>query len=135
MKIKLSHFFLLLVLLSCTKTVRHWKGGSITSPGNYIHDNTLLIEVDIEDDLLKYTMKDDAGNEILRNKYNLSILHKWALYLDKDESLWVLSSDIGDGLWKRDSATNQYSYIGFDHYLTAREVPEDLYNDLKDYFD
>lgn len=125
----------LLILLSCTNNVRDWKGGSIRKTGNYVYRDSLSIEVDIEDNLVKYKMKDGSGNELLRNKYDFSNLHRWVLYLDEDKTLWVFSSDIGDGIWKWDPKTNRYIYSPFDHHLTGREVPRYLYNDLKDYFD
>jgi hypothetical protein len=126
--------FSFFLLLSCTHTVKDWSGGSITKPGNYIYKDSLVLQVEIENSLVEFKMTDVAGNEIVRNKYDFSDFHKWALYLDKDKSLWVFSSDIGDGLWKRNPETNQYTYIGFDHHLTRGEVPKDLYTDLEEFF-
>ena len=80
-------------------------------------------------------MMDGSGDELLRTKHIFSDFHKWVLYLDKDKSLWVLSSDIGDGVWKWDSKSSQYIYSAFDHYLEGREVPPYMYDDLKDYLD
>lgn len=131
----LSILCLFMILSSCSDNNSYWKEGVIREAGNYSYKDSLYIKVDVENKLVKFTLMDSAKNEIARNVHDFSDLHKWALYLDKDKSLWVLSSDIGYSMLKRNPQTNQYTYTEFDHYLTKDEVPKYLYEDLKEFFD
>lgn len=126
---------LLTTLLSCTDSNSDWREGAIRKAGNYSYKDSLYINVDVEDKLVKFKITNSSNNEIAHNMHDFSDLHEWALYLDKDKSLWVLSSDLGYSKWKWNPQTNQYTYIEFDHYLTKDEVPKYLCEDLKEFFD
>jgi hypothetical protein len=133
---KLSVLILLVAFLSCADhdDSSSWKEGAIRRSGTYSYKDSLYINVDVKDDLVKFNIIDKTKKEVARSMHDFSDLHEWALYLDKDKSLWVLSSDIGYSKWEWNPQTNQYAYIEFDHYLTKDEVPEYLYEDLKDFF-
>lgn len=130
-----STFCFLIMLMSCTDDSSSWKEGAIRKEGNYSYRDSLYINVDVKDHLVKFQITDSSRKEIAYNMHDFSDLHAWALYLDKDKSLWVLSSDIGYSQWKWNPETNQYKYVEFSHYLTKDEVPRHLYEDLKEFFD
>jgi hypothetical protein len=123
------------MLMSCTDDISRWKEGAIRKEGNYSYRDSLYINVDVKDHLVKFQITDSSKKEIAHNMHDFSDLHAWGLYLDKDKSLWVLSSDIGYSQWKWNPETNQYKYVEFSHYLTKDEVPRHLYEDLKEFFD
>jgi hypothetical protein len=135
MKIIDQRFALLIIYLTtiaCSKNNDQWKHGAITKEGEY-QATDMKIVVRIENDLVNFKGFDYAGRSLLQNPHAISALHRWALYLDKDGSLWVLSSDIGDSIFKKDSITGMYKYSQFNHYLKKNDVPNYLYDDLKSF--
>lgn len=121
---------------SCDKSVQNWKSRAIREPGNYLNKKTgLLLKVQVENSLVKYTLINDTGEQVLKQQRDFSDLHNWALYLDRKNSLWILSSDIGYALWRKDSTTNTYEYTEFDHFLARKEVPMELADALPEFFD
>jgi hypothetical protein len=120
-----------LTAMSCSLNHKDWKQGSIVKEGKY-QSADLEITVQVENDLVSFTVLNHAGNILFKNPHSFSALHKWALYLDKEESLWVLSGDIGDSIFKKDS-TGIYNYSQFSHYLRRKDVPDYMYDDLKDF--
>jgi hypothetical protein len=136
--VKLSLILLLLIYFwSCAVgDDRTWDFGAITEPGDYINKKEKVsLQVRIENNLVKYRLSDSLGNEVFRQKRIFSNLHNWAFYLDHRGSIWILSSDIGYAILRKDSTTGTYQYSEFDHFLRPNEVPKELFDDLPEFFD
>lgn len=75
-------------LITEARTIR--RPGTFALPGT----RTLLLRVWIESGLLRYELR--GQNRVLfRIRRNASIFHRWGLYWESDERIWVSSSDIG----------------------------------------
>lgn len=133
---KLRQYFIsLLLVLSCTPDYDKLKGRTISQEGNYNYNDSLYLRVDVKDDLVSYSVKDYSGEVLIDMPNEFSNLHRWILYIDKSQSIWVLSSDLGHSLWKRNDSDHAYEQVNFSNYLEKEDVPNYLYNDLKDFFD
>jgi hypothetical protein len=122
-------FFLLLTLGSC-KSQPRWDGGKITKEGVYENEDFKIIAID-EDNSLVYFMLDSKGDTLIRSDKKFSMFHRWALQLDKDQTLWVLSSDIGHGCWKKDPITHKYIKRDFFGPILKDSIPVEVYSTLK----
>ena len=124
-------------MFSCDqkKEISNWKGGKIESPGSYHYDReNLTLNVSLENDLVRYELIDSLGNPLLKTKEDINKYQKWALLLDENESLWVLSSDIGNAWWERDTVTQTYSYTKIDHLFDQSSIPRNVYSEIKEFF-
>jgi hypothetical protein len=121
-----------LTAISCFQNKSKWNKGAIVEQGVYETSN-IRIKVEISNDRVDFKGFDQAGKILLQNPHAFSALHRWALYLDKEESLWVFSSDIGHYIFRKDLATGEYEYSQFSHFLKRNEIPEYIYNDLKSF--
>jgi len=121
-----------LTAICCSKSNTDWETGAIVEEGTYATKDIQII-VQNNEDLVDFKVLDNHGNILVQNPHVFSSLHRWALYLDKDESLWVFSSDIGHYIFRKDISTGRYQYSQFDHFLTKDEVPEYIYNDLESF--
>jgi len=125
----LKFVIICLTVICCSKNNAVWESGTIFEEGTY-EAKSIQIIVQENNNLVDFKVLDHHGNMLIQNPHTFSSLHRWALYLDKDESLWVLSSDIGHYIFKKDTTSGTYKYLQFDHYLKKDEVPEYMYNDL-----
>jgi hypothetical protein len=64
---------------------------------------------------------------IIRQDMNISIHQHWGFFLDSKKNFWVFSSDVGDCIWEKDSATDNYSKRVFYHKLSKEEVPKEIF--------
>jgi hypothetical protein len=128
---------LAITMMSCYQQgeVKDWKGGKVESPGTYHYaKKTLTLDVRIEKGFVKYSLKDSLGNELLSTKDDISKYQRWALFFDEDESLWILSSDIGNAYWKKNEKNQTYTYIRIDHLFDISTIPPKVYAEVKDFF-
>jgi len=109
---------------SCKKS--RWESGEITNYGTY-NNTDLKIKVYEENSYLKYEVRNEKNEVVIKNDDNLSVVHQWGLFVDDDKNVWVFSSDIGDAIWKRDTITGKYAKRVFRDWLTRDSVPDELY--------
>ena len=129
---KKATFFLAIIIIgflwSCGNKHPNWNGGMIKDFGVYhVSQKHYTIEVYSRDGLLYYFVKNLSGKRIIIGPtYGTSIYQKWAMYFDKNNDLWIESSDIGTSLWK---------YVGPDEYKEIdlsketqylRQMPKEL---------
>jgi len=139
-RMKRSYIFfmgLLVLMASCDqkREKKNWDGGKIELPGSYHYDlKNLTLNISLEDNLVRYNLIDSLGNKLLETKDDINSYQRWALFLDENESLWVLSSDIGNAYWKKDTATQTYIYTRIDHLFDQSIVPKKVYSETKDFF-
>src|SRR5688500_17973920 len=98
---------LIFIVQSCKESTCDWKGGEVADYGTYCN-NELKLKVSEEDNYLKYEVRNNEGAIVIKNDENISVVQRWALFLDKDKKLWVFSSDIGHSCWIRDSMDDKY---------------------------
>jgi len=132
MKMIINRILLILlatIALSCTRDAdKIWKGSTIGDPGKYqLTDNGLMLVISIDNGLVRYEMIDSLGNILLKNQRNIGVYQKWAFYFDQHESLWVMSSDIGNAWWKKDTNRGGYEYIIMDYLFDKSIIPEDVH--------
>ncbi|NOS93403.1 MAG: hypothetical protein HOP30_15900 [Cyclobacteriaceae bacterium] len=132
MKINIAAI-LILALQSCSELTCDWSGGVITDYGSYCN-NDLKIKVYEDSNYLRYEVLNQKGNVVIKTDMNISKFQRWGLFLDEQKNLWVLSSDVGDAVWKLDSSTGRYNKKMFHYYLTKDSVPRELYNSKLKYF-
>jgi hypothetical protein len=124
-----------ILILACSgRTGAAWKGGKITEPGTYeLEDESLRIEVYLENNFVRYKAYDNEGRNVISYGYNMSAFQRWAFYLDEKKNFWVFSSDIGHSVYKKGTASS-YFHDDIDHVLTRKEVPESVYDNCKEFF-
>jgi len=128
----LKILLLCLVVICCSTNNADWATGAIVEQGTY-RTGSIQIIVWVNNDLVDFKVLDSEGDILIQNPHAFSALHRWALYLDEDESLWILSSDLGHYIFKKNTTSGGYQYLQFNHFLKKDEVPEYMYNDLKSY--
>jgi hypothetical protein len=74
-----------LTAICCLQSNSKWTGGAIVEEGIYETSN-IQIRVEVDNDLVYFKALDHAGKTILQNPHAFSALHRWVLYLDRDES-------------------------------------------------
>ena len=120
--------FIIGLSLSCRSKHPKWDGGIINEFGEYhVSKKKYIIDVYSRDGLLNYSVKNIFGKRIILGPtYGTSTYQNWAMYFDKNNDLWIESSDIGTSLWK---------YVGPDEYKEIdlsketqylRQMPEEL---------
>jgi hypothetical protein len=115
----------MLLTTSCNKTQCNWKGGEIVELGEYCNDEVKIKAYD-KNGFLKYMVVDKKNDLIIQEDMNISLFHRWGMFLDKRGNFWVFSSDVGDCVWKKDSE-GRYHKTTFYHQLSKDEVPPELY--------
>jgi len=118
-----SSIIIIGIFLSCGNKHPKWNGGMIKEFGvYYVSQKNYTIEVYSRDGLLNYFVKNSSGKRIIIGPtYGTSIYQKWAMYFDKNNNLWIESSDIGTSLWK---------YVGPDEYREIDLSKEKQYLEL-----
>ncbi len=119
----------ILILCSCTQESNKWNGGPITNKGEYIYNDN-KITVYGKGHSLMYNMIDQYGDTLLQQDEQISMVHNWALHLDDEMNLWVLSSDIGHSCWERDSTTGEYSKHKFYGPIEKHSIPDDVFKTI-----
>jgi hypothetical protein len=119
---------------STTSQVKSWAGGKITQPGKYaLPHNALLIDVYLENNFVRYKVMDKSNRIVIHYNGDINTYQNWAFYLDTQKNFWVLGSDIGHSVWRRNKS-GQFTQFTFNHVVTKSEVPESLYVDCKEFF-
>lgn len=97
------------VFLSCGNRHPDWNGGIIKEFGVYhVSNKNYTIEVYSRDGILNFFVKNLSGKRMIAGpSYGASTYQNWTMYFDKNNDLWLESSDIGIYLWK---------YVGPDEY-------------------
>jgi len=116
---------IILIIISCSSNC-NWVGGEIVDLGKYCNSE-LKINVFRNGNYLKYEVRNNRDVIVIQQDMNISIHQHWGFYLDSKMNFWVFSSDVGTGIWERNSTTGQYSKRMFHHKLTKKEVPLELY--------
>jgi len=111
-------------------TVNNWDSGYIKKFGRYISsDKSIVISVSNNNGLLHYDIE-KKRQTILASKENASIYQNWILYWDKNQNLWVRSSDIGDWVWCKGS-TGVYEKYSFEQRpRNCSPIPNEFLNNL-----
>jgi hypothetical protein len=80
-----------------------YKGGFVRNYGVYkIKQDGYVINVDKDPDgILIYQVYDSSGNLIIESNEKASVYQRWFLFWDKDDNLWVHSSDVGCSVWRK----------------------------------
>ena len=120
-------FLIILVIFSCSNSNCNWAGGEILDFGEYCNGE-FKINVFENDNDLKYEVRNKNNEIVIKQDMNISIHQHWGLFLDAKKNFWVFSSDVGDGIWEKDSATGKYRKRMFHHWLTKEEVPQEIYD-------
>ena len=80
-------------------------GTVISGTGSYsVPLASVKLRVWTEGGILMYEVRDNIGKLLIRSKERASTYSQWYLLWDEKNSLWVLSSDIGNSVWQ--SAAN-----------------------------
>ncbi|WP_254091510.1 hypothetical protein [Dawidia soli] len=116
---------LLLMMFMLTSNC-DWTGGEITDYGEYC-DGEFKISVYEKDNRLKYEVRNRNDELVIQQDMNISVFQRWGLFLDKKKDFWVLSSDVGISVWRKDPDTGQYRKHTFYHRLGKDDVPPELY--------
>ena len=105
-----------------------------TITGTYYYpQSNLTLKVYLENGFVRYNLKDSLGGQLITYKENISTYQKWAFFIDENKSLWVLSSDIGNTWWRRDTDRQLYTYIRIDHLFDKSTIPKDVYQEIKEF--
>jgi hypothetical protein len=134
MKNKTMVVLMYFIFFTCKPAVTeyNWNGGKIVKPGVYqLSDSTLSVHIFLENNFVRYKVDQD-DRTLIRHNYNISVYQNWAFYLDGQRNFWVFSSDIGHSVWRRMGDT--YVEYTFNHILTRAEVPDDVYQNCKEFF-
>jgi hypothetical protein len=125
--------FISFITTSCNNANCNWTGGEIIDFGEYCNED-FKIKVYEKNHYLQYVLLNKDNGLIIQEDMNISVFQRWGLFLDKKGNLWVFSSDVGDCIWKKDSATGRYRKTTFSHQLSKGEIPPELYeSSLKRY--
>jgi len=124
-----SILFLLFYLVSCSSSHK-WPGGIITDDGVY-ENNGLKIIVTDHDHSIDYVVFDSKGGTLIKSDRKFSSFQRWALHLDRDQNLWVFSSDVGDACWKIEPTNKKYIKREFYGLISKDSIPGEVYNTLK----
>lgn len=120
--------FFVVCLMLC-KCQSNSQDGRITAKGIYEYKDVRVVVKD-QSYNVRYLMLSSTGDTLINNG-NFSSLHRWALLLDKDRTLWVFSSDIGHSFWKLDTKSGKY----IEHPLVAPihtdSLSAEVYSTLK----
>ncbi len=133
---RIFYIALFLIIFSCSehKDAVSWDGELIEREGTYTNlANGLSVDISIEDGFVRYAMYDSLDNQLLKFNENISAYQRWAFIMDEDGSLWVLSSDIGNAVWKKNLDTKKYEFIKMDMYFDKSTIPKSIYNKIKPY--
>jgi|SRR5450432_33108 len=87
----------------------NWKGGAITSFGEFIYlDSQIILSVHEVDGILKYKASSKKGGTF-ESLERPNIYQTWLLYYDTaTDEIWVQSSDIGIFNWKYNALDKKY---------------------------
>lgn len=127
---------LLLGLISYSKATKNsnmktWNGNVIDKLGIYnIEEEKYTITVfKDKDSILHYSVSNELGENIIESTERASILHRWCLFWDKNNRLWVWSSDIGGFLWEKDDrgCYKEINIINKEHFI---EMPIEVFHFL-----
>jgi len=121
-------FFLALMLMFCTNKPDS-ECGSITKVGIY-KCSSLRISVKKQNNSIEYYLMSSDGDTLVRDG-RFSPFHKWALQIDSNKNLWVLSSDVGNSCWILDSISKKYFKKEFNYIIPSDSVPLEIYSTLK----
>ena len=112
--------------VACSGSNQEIENRAIEELGVYSFNGGIKIIVYRENYLLRYLMLDGANNTLLKSDKNISLMQKWGLYLDRDDQLWVLSSDIGHSCWVKNDTTGSYRNKVFSGKLDKSSLPKGL---------
>lgn len=125
--------FFSLLICSCRKTssTQHYLTDSIIRDyGKYIDQKTgLTLVVWNKDGLLKYSLIKKRDTILIQNE-NASIYHNWFLYMDKNDNLWVSSSDIGS--WVSLNENGKYKKVDIVSAPKHVLIPKRFFSELPD---
>jgi len=71
---------------------------------------------------------------MLQQDMDISIHQHWGFFLDSKRNFWVFSSDVGDGIWEKDSVTSKYYKCNnyFALKLEKSVLETDFFKSLRD---
>jgi len=124
-------FFMLLCSAAC-KSQSKWEGGKISKPGVYEYGGLRIFVLD-QNYTLEYFMLNAKGDTLISRDGHFSSFQRWTLHLDRDQNLWVFSSDIGDACWEKDFRSEKYLKKEFVGLISKDSVPGEVYNTLKQF--
>ncbi len=89
--------------------MKTWDGKVIVETGTYyIERNEYVISVSKDDKLmLHYSVLNEHGDKIIKSVEHASVVHRWCVFWDEENTLWVWSSDIGGFFWEKNK-TGKY---------------------------
>ena len=116
----------ILCLTSCSNTSCNWTKGEIVEFGTYCNSE-FGVKVYEKNNFLMYEVRNNDNEIVIEQDDNISVFHHWGLFLDNENNFWVFSSDIGIGVWKKDSITGKYTKMNFDRKVTKDDVPKEIY--------
>jgi len=123
----------LFYLISCASN--NHRDLLIDSEGTFYNSTkTLQLNIYVENNFVRYVLRDGRGNEKLRFNENISVFQEWGFYLDKNDTLWVFSSDIGNSLWVKNKKNDSYSEIIMDHLYNTSKVPQEIFRETRRFF-
>lgn len=124
----------LILMVTCNnqekpKIYDDWKGGFIERPGVYILADK-KIEVENLEGIIKYQLLTEDQKVIFSSFSKPSVYHRWFLYWDEMENIWLYSSDIGGEVWKKDTlSTYNHSYLNV--FVDTLEMPIEYFEKMK----
>lgn len=131
----MKYLFVLTIpfLISCGNQDTDWNGLAIHDFKSYTLPNNFKLFCFHDRYELKYILVDEIGELLIQTNERISIVHKWGIFVDKNYSVWVFSSDIGHSVWRRD-INGEYRFEVFDRALFKTDVPPELNNSSLGYF-
>jgi hypothetical protein len=104
----------------------------IKKTGTYIlqpQQHTIQVGID-SNKILRYSVINKSGVNIIKSIEQPSAFHKWCLFWDHHENLWMESSDIGGFIWKKDSDGTYKQHTITDDIESYRLMPREIFDCL-----
>jgi hypothetical protein len=110
---------------------RSWEGELIEEKGlYYLSTQDLYLNVYYSDRLLRYNLTNSKGDTIIKSINNPSILHRWYVYFDDKQNLWVYGSDNGGYVWCKNDEGYYCQYNIIIHYDKLDQAPVEIRDEL-----
>ena len=127
------YIVLILIMYSCESPKKHWNSDVITNPGVYEY-NGLSIHVSDQNDQVWYSVLNSKGDTLITKDRKFSTFQRWAIQLDQNMNIWILSSDIGHSYWRRNSSNEQYEKHEFFGKIHRDSIPDDVFKTLSNFY-
>lgn len=126
----LKYLIVLIGFISCanqndSKLYLNWEDPFIEELGTYTINNDTL-KVYVENSIIKFELKNQSNQILLKSTTQPSIYHRWFLYFDDDNNLWFYSGDIGIDLYIKLEKSYEYRAVDFFNDVEMNNLPTEF---------